>query len=497
MVSLRKDTGEKHWTQKVHALNWTSMPTYYREKIYFGQLGKTRLICLNARNGNNVWQSNRHNGPIHVSPLAVNNRVYIQHAGMVTCYPTNTRKKKKRWQVDVEEEKDSPFLSPAYENGRVFAATIDGGLYCLEASSGNKIWNHKLRQQINFFCVRNGKIFFVTYHNESNHLLCLDAQTRKILWRKTFSAHFGSPAVAGNRIFVSANNGIFYCLSAETGDEIWTFEAGGITSFPVVAEAQVFFRAPDSGRDQGQGIRFVCLDAITGEKHWEIKNVKWEIGSGTGPKSPALADGDVFFETGSHIYQVDVGDLPTKKNWPMYRGNPGRTGSFGISRKIEQRVKKLFRELLAGNVADAKKRAKTLESTHTNLPDLCRGAISAYVYLKRGEFKKMIHAWNAVSRTAAYHQRFSQPFVRKLVGNKKLKNYLKENGAERIDKRSYKIRKEGMDLLRKAGVFAYPVLKPLLSDKDPNIQKQIQPLVKRIRLRWPGIISEMAPSTSK
>src|SRR5690606_39885413 len=63
---------------------------------------------------------------------------------------------------------------------RVYVGSKDGYLYCLNASTGQKIWRHPTGSEVN-----------------------------------------SSPTISGGRAYFGSDDGWFYCLDAETGDPYW------------------------------------------------------------------------------------------------------------------------------------------------------------------------------------------------------------------------------------------------------------------------------------
>jgi outer membrane protein assembly factor BamB len=119
----------------------------------------------------------------------------------VTALDTETGREKWRFYTEGPVR-----LAPAAWEGKVYCASDDGFLYCLDAETGNLLWKHRAapsRRRI----VGNGRLISV--------------------WPVR-----GGPVVAGGRVFFAAGvwpfEGIFvWALDAETGKPIWVNDRCG------------------------------------------------------------------------------------------------------------------------------------------------------------------------------------------------------------------------------------------------------------------------------
>ena len=111
------------------------------------------------------------------------------------------------------------------------------------------------------------------------------------------TAAWGSPTVAGGRVYVGSHNGTVYSLNAKTGCIYWTYSAeGGVRTAPVLGPKP-------SGR--GTAVYFgdtsaneYSLDAFTGERIWTRKVDDHPLARITG--SPVLYSGRLYVPTASY-----------------------------------------------------------------------------------------------------------------------------------------------------------------------------------------------------
>ena len=103
----------------------------------------------------------------------------------------------------------------------------------------------------------------------------------------------GPPAVAGERIYASCENGFLYSLDLESGRPVWRFDAGSeLTSMPAVSEAGVFL-----GTREG---KVLCVGP-GGELNWEL-----EVG-GAVISTPIPEGNRVYFGSSDrNVYCVDA-----------------------------------------------------------------------------------------------------------------------------------------------------------------------------------------------
>jgi outer membrane protein assembly factor BamB len=194
-------------------------------------------------------------------------------------------------------------------------------LVCLDAQSGKVLWKFEDdgkptgRRTSGTPAVVDGRAFVVG----STHLYCVNAEDGKSLWKTAVAGAGSSPLVEDGKVFVQA--GAVSCFSAADGKMLWTKkDAKGDTGSPVL------WRTSD-GKST-----LVCntqrnllgLDPDTGEKRWEVE--------GGGQSSPVV-EGDrlvIFSGTenvGLRCYLAQK-DAPPKVAWSQwwmsrrYSGSP-------------------------------------------------------------------------------------------------------------------------------------------------------------------------------
>lgn len=154
-------TGIEEWNFLIPDDDWVfSSPAVYNGKVYFGSFWGKKIYCLDAENnGAIIWQ-NTTDQLIMTTPAVAYGNVYIgSHfgsAGNISCFNADTGEFK--WSYPTGYWVRSS--SPAVADGKVYFGSCDHKVYCLEAETGNPIWNYATNGQI--WCspaIADGKLY--------------------------------------------------------------------------------------------------------------------------------------------------------------------------------------------------------------------------------------------------------------------------------------------------------------------------------------------------
>lgn len=214
---------------------------------------------------------------------------------------------------------------------RVYIGSMDGKVYCLNATTGAFVWSYQTTasglENANYEfeparvlaspVVYNGRVYI---GNESATVYCLNATTGALVWPEPVqlqrdnywpdrtgvsSAAIGPTAAGEMRAYVGCDNGHVYCLSlADSPSQrvIWEYpgeQEGGlgcIESSPTVYAGNVYV-----GASSFQGVDVIALNASTG-------NYLWHQGLEEEARATcAIADGTVLVgvDTGSTFHGLD------------------------------------------------------------------------------------------------------------------------------------------------------------------------------------------------
>ncbi len=137
-----------------------------------------------------------------------------------------------------------------------------------------------------------GKLFLGSYRPE---VICLDANTGNVLWETNLQ---GSPGYSGeyymDRYFVGDLAGNMYGLNATTGEILWKYKVPNDFNFwsrwMAAGHGKVLMLNPDK--------YLYCFDAITGKLSWKYEGLGHFY-----PCNPIIADGKVYQTTGTSTFR--------------------------------------------------------------------------------------------------------------------------------------------------------------------------------------------------
>jgi eukaryotic-like serine/threonine-protein kinase len=228
--------------------------------------------------------------------------------------------------------------SPAIVNDHIYFTDYTGNFYCLNTSTGAKIWNARGQDSP---AVNEGTVYV-----GNNLITAYNSSTGTTIWsdQTLYESEGASPVVAGGIVYTSYNG--FHVYNASTGVKIWNYTESDQFSPPAISNGIVYYNgyytllafdastgtivwqftpknpgthyhlsspAIDNGRIYaGLYDGFYCLDASTGKEVWNYS--KGGFGS-----SPAVADGIVYF--GNQDYNVYALNASTgEKIWSYTTG---------------------------------------------------------------------------------------------------------------------------------------------------------------------------------
>ncbi len=159
-------------------------------------------------------------------------------------------------------------LTPALMDGRVFTADTEGEIQALDASTGKRIWNKKIKLPVTGG--PGADFSMVLVGSSEGDVVSLEPEAGAELWRTRVSSEIlASPRESGNVVVVRTIDGKLFALDASNGDRLWVYDRTVPaltlrgTSTPVISGDSVI-----TGFDGG---RLTALDLDTGKLIWETK----------------------------------------------------------------------------------------------------------------------------------------------------------------------------------------------------------------------------------
>lgn len=355
LICKNPKTGELLWKQYIGEY-WTE-PLLQDDQVYVGNANGS-VYAYNVKNGGNgpLWEFD---GKSAVnSKLASDGKIAVAGTSEGVVYGINITSGKKLWEFSIDTPETrafQQFSQAEITENKVYIGGADKKLYCLDAKTGQLIWNKHLNdwirakplvdQDMIFAATLDGKLYKIhdqgkkgtvewirqpTGHqvfadlvkgnnsillNSSDlYLHSIDMETGRENWRHSLmeavytqndriwadfdggGGDFQSPPIVAEGMVIAGSPDRFvHALDHETGKEIWRFEVRGqIPAAPVYSDGKVYF-----GQQGGTGY-YYCINAFTGELIWK-KEIGW------GWASANISEGKVYVPTVSGwVYCLDA-----------------------------------------------------------------------------------------------------------------------------------------------------------------------------------------------
>jgi len=245
--------------------------------------------------GATFWARDLGNGPIDSTLAVAEGKVFGIASGIFDWNSFEFTKLPSVFALDAftgEPLWDLPFTgsagfeisSPAYHDGKVFAALSSGMLVALDADEGTRVWEALVDDDglSSSPTVASGLVLTGT---EDGRIVALRAANGSVAWETGLSGgvYLAQPTVHGGVVYIGTENGTLHALSLSNGSEIWTFEGEGrFRGTPLVANGAIYLiRGVYEGFLAKEGY-LLALDMDGG--------LVWERDVGTTGSSPAIVD---------------------------------------------------------------------------------------------------------------------------------------------------------------------------------------------------------------
>jgi outer membrane protein assembly factor BamB len=241
------------------------------------------VIALDAKNGREIWRND-------VKPetelahafgggvAAADGRLFVTTGyGQVLALDLKTGREIWRQQVTAPVRS-----APTVANGRVFVVTVENELEVLAADDGHRLWTHNgLPETAGLLGAASpaveGGIVVVPY--TSGELFALRAENGRPLWTdnlatarplgalSTLADIRGRPVIDRGRVYAVSHSGRMVAIDLRTGDRVWDQEIGG-THGPWVAGDYIYVLAND--------VDLLCLLRQDGRVRWASELPRYE-----------------------------------------------------------------------------------------------------------------------------------------------------------------------------------------------------------------------------
>lgn len=245
-----------------------------------------QVFALDVESGDELWafphQSDREIGPFYATPLVGKEAVVVGGFGDGKLYALSQSGGAQDWAVET----DASIVEGAVStNGKVVVGNNNGQVYLIDTETQQEqillqakkpIWAVPLVDEV------NGRIYIAAM---DHRLYAVDLESGEQLWSfKAGGALVGTPALDDGVLYLGALDSNLYAIDAETGQKLWRFKADGwVWGGPLVDEGTVYF-----GDMSGQ---FYALDVVSQEERWTFE------AEGGVRVTPLLVDGVLYFGT--------------------------------------------------------------------------------------------------------------------------------------------------------------------------------------------------------
>ncbi len=219
---------------------------------YSAKLGSKTLAAMNLLTREKIWETRLPH--LYTAPLIWQGRIYAgSRTGELYCVD------KKTGQVLWTFQARSTLQGiPAESRGSLYFCDIKGNLYCLDGNSGTPRWIISLQPNAyNGPVVADNRLFIGT---TSGIFYAIDADSGAIVWQtETKGSIYGNAAYFDGMLYVGNNAHLLYAIRARDGEIQWKFQTGGIiNTTPLVSTNHVYFGSWDN--------HLYILSRLSGEK---------------------------------------------------------------------------------------------------------------------------------------------------------------------------------------------------------------------------------------
>ena len=110
------------------------------------------------------------------------------------------------------------------EDGIIYAGTINGMLFAIDAKNGSEKWNFRTGGMITAGAeIKDNRVYFTSFDQK---LYCLNEKGEKLWDFLTGGPVVSRPLIIGDRVFFGSSDTLFYCINTRERSVEWTCRAG-------------------------------------------------------------------------------------------------------------------------------------------------------------------------------------------------------------------------------------------------------------------------------
>lgn len=286
LVAIDWSKGRELWHFGGGGTGVESTPAVAQNQVLFGTQDGT-FYSVDSKTGDENWRF-ASGAEILSSPTLAEGKAFFSNA-RESLYALDLTTGEWLWQIDREAFKITirGTASPAIHAGKVYHGFFDGSVLCLEAQTGNILWETKLPSEGQFTDV-DGALLLIPALNQliaasfDGHLFGLSLDSGEVLW-KLERGGSSTAAYDGEWLYWTDREGTLMAIDpSNNGQTLWEKDLDvEFLSAPIVNESQVLVASDDPDK-------IFLLDKKTGD----ILEESW-IASGF-HQPPTLVDGNLL-----------------------------------------------------------------------------------------------------------------------------------------------------------------------------------------------------------
>jgi outer membrane protein assembly factor BamB len=241
----------------------------------FAMDGGVQVTALDAASGNRIWQvdlkpEDARGNAFGGGPAFWNDRLYVA-TGYAQVLALDPADGKVIWRQNVASPVHTP---PTVADGRVFVVTVENELNALAVADGKRLWSHNgipetagllggaspaVAGEVVIAPYTSGELFALRVENGRAAWTDSLASTRNVNAVSGLANIRGRPVIDHGRVFAVSHSGRLASIDLRSGDRVWEQQIASSHS-PWVAGDYVFVLANDN--------ELVCLTHKEGKVRW-------------------------------------------------------------------------------------------------------------------------------------------------------------------------------------------------------------------------------------
>jgi outer membrane protein assembly factor BamB len=359
------------WKQtNVFGLDNFGTATYRDGVLYAPSKGSNKVYALNANDGTIIWSSQvrQCDGSPYIDTAVIYVGECSEPDGTHITAPKAMALNRSTGQViwAFTERNGAEWVGSPVVNGEfVYYTTLGTGIYALNKTNGNPIWQRNIGKVACSVAYDNGVVFVSA--NDPSTQWAFNATSGETMWSKDYGSSWdSSPVIDQGRVIQVAGNITrkdysTYIINETTGQLITVFSQRGGQSTPLIHGDTIYIPS--------ENCQIYAYNLLTETEMWHTSELtknspNYLYHPELSYCSPALADGAIYYQSLDGVfYAIDA--ATGKINWRCQLGDPTSIPYFGFGSP----------SIGGGRVYitnDAALYAFEIDNTNTEWPMFCR-----------------------------------------------------------------------------------------------------------------------------